>query len=457
MIDGINLEAEKDYLSVLLNSPEEVLVNAEKVRTDLFCDPFHQKVVRKIRALLLESSPIEISTVSNNSAEQEMLQSIKSRDGASENFDKFFNVLEECLIARELRSAMRDVKLGLTEDTKSEVVPSEILHKLNLDIETIEQRRTTSIFTASEIIDKVVQRYLDIHQAVSEGEEYINDNVISTPFSSFNELLKRGGLSGGDLIIIAAPTSTGKTELALNLMSSAGIDLEKRGFVYSLEMTKEPLVERILLERSGVDSFRLERGNINEVDIKRLQGAATLIKESGLIFEDNLSADIFDIITSIRKAHYKHSLDVVMIDYLQLIKSPSKQGSRNEEVASICRMLKQESTRLNVPFIVLSQLSRRHEIEGREPILSDLRDSGAIEQDADLVLFLFATSAERKSKTQTKTKGILAKQREGAVGEFYMMNHKTIQTFKEISPIEFKKGQRPSQKSGEDEDEEIPF
>jgi replicative DNA helicase len=456
MIDGVNLEAEKDLLSIFLNTPEMVIEHADKVRPDLFHDPFHKKLVATIRVNILDNKPIEVSALSNNKKEQRVIADLKLRDKSYEFFDSFYKILEEGLIARSLAKAVIGLKQRLSGDPDT-IVPSDVLHKLRVDLESMEQLRSTSIFSISEIVDKVVDRHLDIYQHVQDGVEYTKDNIIETPFPTLNSLLKRGGLSGGELIVVAAPTSTGKTEISLNLCSYAAIENKKKIFIYSLEMIKESLVERILLERSKVDSFKLERGIINEVDIKRLQASATTIKNSTMFFEDNQSADIFDIITSIRKAHYKHGLDLVMIDYLQLARNPASTGNRNDEVASISRLLKQEATKLQIPIILISQLSRRHLMEGREPALHDLRDSGEIEQNADTVLLLYATNQERKNKVQSKTKGLLAKQREGAIGDYFMLNHKTIQTFAEISELEFKKGQKKIVADDEDEDTSMPF
>lgn len=456
MMTGVNLEAEKDLLSIFLNTPEMVIEHAEKVKPDLFHDPFHKKLVGTIRVNILENRPIEISTLSNNKNEQQVITELKLRDKSHEFFDSFYKILEEGLIARSLTKTASTLKQRLSGDP-DKIIPSEILHKLRSDLDEMEQLRSTSIFSISEIIDKVVDRHMEIHQHVQDGKEYTKDNVVETPFASLNGLLKRGGLSGGELIVLAAPTSTGKTEFALNLSSYAAMDKGKNAFIYSLEMIKESLVERILLEKSKVDSFKLERGIINEVDIQRLQSAAQQIKTSQIFFEDNQSADVFDIITSMRKAHYKKKLHLAMIDYLQLVSNPASSGNRNDEVGSIARLLKKEATRLGIPVLLLSQLSRRHLLEGREPALHDLRDSGEIEQHADTVILLYSTNQERKNKVQAKTKGLVAKQREGAIGDFYMLNHKTIQTFEEITDLEFRKGQRASAKQQEDEDEDLPF
>jgi len=459
MIDKYNIEAEKDFISVILNYPEIIIHNVEKIRTELFFDPFHQKIISKIKSNILEDSPIEISTISNNPEEQEVLRSVKVRGQTEDRFDIFYKELEECLVARELISMSKTLITTLDSD-KQDAVPSELLHSIKNKVEDLEQIRTTSHYSASDVVDTVVDRYMSLYEAAADGRELVQEKVLQTQYQGLNNLLKRGGLSG-EYFILAAPTSTGKTEFALNVASHAAIDLRKRVFIYSLEMEKEKLVERLLLERSKVDSFKLERGKINDVDITRLRNSASLIRTSDIIFDDNMSGDIFDIVTSIRKAHHKKPLDLVVIDYLQLITNPINRGNRTNEVTNISRILKQESSRLGVTFIVLSQLSRLHLMEGREPELHDLRESGAIEQDADCVLFLYSTSQERKNKIQSKTKSLLKKQRDGSVGEFFLMNHKTIQTFEEIKEVEYNRGKISSSKKKqeveEEEDLNLPF
>ena len=284
MIDGVNLEAEKDIISIFLNSPEMVVEHAEKVHPDLFHDPFHKKLIGSIRVNVLENKPIEISTLSNNKNEQRAISDLKLRDKSHEFFNNFYYILEEGLIARRLAGLSTKLTQRLSGDP-DKIVPSEVMHQLRNELEQVEQSKSSTITSVAEIVDKVVDRHMDIYQHVQDGEEYTKDNIIETPYPSLNDLLKRGGLGGGEVIIVAAPTSTGKTELALNIASHAGIDNKKNVFVYSLEMIKESLVERILLERSKVDSFKLERGIINDVDIKRLHNAAALIKESNMFFK----------------------------------------------------------------------------------------------------------------------------------------------------------------------------
>jgi replicative DNA helicase len=451
MIKGINLEAEMDILSIVLNNEHVLLENSDKWSSNLFSDPFHVKLVDTVKKNVIEGLPIEISTLSSNANEQNAIRSLKLRDKAPEFFDNFYKILEECLIHRELDKLKDEIKNKLGQDD-DRVVPSELLHKIKIDLEDLEQLRTTSVYTPEDFMDSVLGRYLEIYDLAQQGIEYCPDSVVQTPFDGLNKILKRGGFLGGDLVIVAASPSTGKSEFALNLASHASIENEKNVFVYSLEMRKESLLERILLAESKVESFKLERGKLTTKDLEDLKIAAEVIKGCPMMFEDNLSGDVFDIITSIRKIHAKTPLKMVVIDYIQLVKYPLKVGSRNDEVAAISRLFKQEALRLDIPFIVLSQISRKPLHENREPDLSDLRDSGAIEQDADTVIFLHATAKERKRDFIWKTKALIRKQREGSTGDIFLENYKNIQTFKEINETQYK-----NSFDGDIDNDSIPF
>lgn len=432
-----NIEAEKDLLSVILCSPEIIIEKADKIKKDIFSHLFHQRMVKKIIELIIESAPIEVSTITNVEKEQEYLEHLKERRRKPEDFDHFYSVLEDCFVRRRLVDITSEAQSRLADERVSD--GSEILHKVRKELENIDEFRSSTIYTASDIVDDVLNRHLELIEKIKNGEEYKRTDVIQTPLGTFNKFLKGGGLPASSLIVLAATPSTGKTELALNIASFVAIDLDKCAFVYSLEMDKESLVERILQERAKVDSQKLSTGIVNEVELQRLKLAARDIRGSRLIFEDNLSGDIYDIISSIRKAHNKHKLDIVVVDYLQLIKTTDTKN-RAEELGTITRLLKQESVKLKVPFVVLSQLSRAHLHEKREPELRDLRESGSIEQDADVVLFLHTSNKERK-KPKVRTKAILGKQRNGPIGEFYLLNNKNIQLFTEIRKDEYEEGQ----------------
>lgn len=458
MSRGINLEAEKDFLSILLNNPGCIIENSEKVRPSLFYDPFHHKLAVTIRDNILQRVPIEISTLGKTEEEQERVREIRDRAIAFEHIDPFFAILESCFVYRELEKVAQDTASRLQDENKE---PADILGDLNLFVESINQKRSTSIFHAESFMDKIVDNYVENRRKFLSGEEVKKENIIETTIPGLNGLLINGGFHGPEFVVIAATPSVGKTEFALQLARESAVRQGKTVFVYSLEMKKEQLMERLLVAESGVPAMLLNKGQINELELASLQAAAARLKKSQLLFEENLSADIFDIISSVRRANNAHGLDLVIIDYLQLIKvSATKDGNRVAELSTITRLIKQECVKLNIPFVVLSQLSRAHLHEQREPDLRDLRDSGSIEQDTDTVAFLHATSKEKK-KMLIATKMILGKQRNGPIGDLYLENVKGIQTFREITESVYKQrmGGKVDTKGSDPQadDEEIPF
>lgn len=455
MADKYNIEAEKDLMSILLTNTTAVVEFSDKVDSDYFYDPFHKKIIKKMKNNLIEGSPNEISTLSNNRKEQSVLQEIKLRQKSKDYFNTFFSILEECLIARSLTKIKSNINTSLEKDI-DELRPSDVLNNVRASIEDIGNAKVTSICEGKEIVATVLNEYELNYKDYKDGIFSNRKGIVATPFDGLNKILKKRGLKGGDTIVIAATPSTGKTEIAINIAAYAAFDLNKNVFLSSLEMSKESLLERLILYQSQVPSDVLEEGTRTTEQWQKIIIAATKIKESNLMFEDNLSADIFDIITSIRKANSKNKLDLVVIDYLQLIQYNGNANTRNDELTAISRAIKQEAVRLGIPIIAISQLSRKHLTENREPELQDLRDSGAIEQDADVVIMLYATKTEKLNDKKTKTKGMVKKQREGPTGEFFLVNHKRVQTFMEISEYDYK-GKKDKFNTKKTEDDDLPF
>jgi replicative DNA helicase len=446
----LNLEAERDFLSLLLNYPNTIIENSDKIYMDLMSDPFHKKILSKIKGNVLTDVPITLSAITGNSNEQQHLRDIFIRNISAEYFDTFYNILEECFICRSLKQIASDV--GNKIEAEGVDVQS-LVHNVRSSLDNLDEKKSTSIYKASDMIDSIIDNHEQMKIDVEDGKDILDGVVVQSPLQGLNDLLLTNGFSKGDFIVVAATPSTGKTELALNIASHASITEDKNVFIYSLEMDKESLVERILLEQSKVDSFNLMRGLITDSDLIKIKEGGKRIKDSGLIFEDNLSANLWDLIASIKKADNRYGLDMVIIDYLQLIDVPGKHDV--QELTEITRVLKRESVRLKIPFLVLSQLSRTHLTEGREPDLRDLRGSGTIEQDADIVMFLYATNKEKKNTAFTKTKLILGKQRKGPIGEIYLENNKAIQTFTEVSQAKF--GIRKTHDNPDNEVNDLPF
>jgi replicative DNA helicase len=242
---------------------------------------------------------------------------------------------------------------------------------------------------------------------------------ISTGFKQLDKLL--GGLQRSDLIILAARPSMGKTAFALNLAEHIAVHEEKVVGIFSLEMSKEQLVDRLISSIGRVDSWKLRNGQLNEVDMSNLIHAQAQLAEARLFIDDAGLATVMEVRAKARRLQAEHGLDLIVIDYLQLMQGSAKNSdNRVQEVSEISRSLKALAKELNCPVIALSQLSRAVEARNdKRPMLSDLRESGSIEQDADAVMFLYREDYYNKNKEEHNhiTEVIISKHRNGPTGD----------------------------------------
>jgi replicative DNA helicase len=256
-----------------------------------------------------------------------------------------------------------------------------------------------------------VNAFLDPSQRVSG---------LSTGFAKFDEMT--GGLHGGELLILAARPSMGKTALALNIAQHVATHpkIRKPVAVFSLEMSSASLLTRLLCSAARVDQHKFRAGYLNADERRKLQVALADLTESPLYLDDTAGVNLMDIHSKLRRMQAEHGLSLVVIDYLQLMSNRGRNENRNQEVSALSRGLKLMAKDLNVPFLVLSQLSRASEtrIGDHKPQLSDLRDSGSIEQDADLVAFIFREEVYKRDREDLRGVAdlIIAKQRNGPIG-----------------------------------------
>ncbi len=234
-----------------------------------------------------------------------------------------------------------------------------------------------------------------------------------------------------DLVILAARPAMGKTSLGLNICAHAAIRAKKKVAVFSLEMSAEQLVRRLLAAEARVDQQRLTRGYLSRNDWPKLTAAAETIKQADLWIDDTPGITVMELSAKARRLKQEHGLDLVMVDYLQLMSGGRSVSSRTEEVSSISRGLKGIAKELGVPLLVLSQLSRRPEQRGsdRRPQLSDLRESGSIEQDADVVMFIVRPSVYDSEIDEREAQLVIAKQRNGPTGDIDLVFQKEFTRF----------------------------
>jgi replicative DNA helicase len=244
---------------------------------------------------------------------------------------------------------------------------------------------------------------------------------LSTGFAKFDEMT--GGLNGGELVILAARPSMGKTALAMNIAQHVAThpQMRKPVAVFSLEMSSASLMTRLLCSGARVDMHKFRAGYLNQDERRKLQVTLATMTESPLFLDDTAGVNLMDVHAKLRRMKNQHGLSLVVIDYLQLMSSRGRSENRNQEVSAISRGLKLLAKELDVPFLVLSQLSRAAETRPGDhtPQLSDLRDSGSIEQDADLVMFIYREEVYKRDREDLKGLAdiIIAKQRNGPIGK----------------------------------------
>jgi replicative DNA helicase len=262
--------------------------------------------------------------------------------------------------------------------------------------------------------------------------------------TGFTDLdVKTNGFQRSDLIIVAARPSMGKTAFCLNVAANAALEAGVPTAIFSLEMSRDQVVERLLASESFVDLSRLRSGSLRDDDYPKMSRAAGLLGTAPIWIDDTPAMTLLEVRSKARRLKAEHGIGLVILDYLQLLRGPSRTENRQEEISFISRSLKALARELDTPVVALSQLSRAPEQRGgdRRPMLSDLRDSGAIEQDADLVIFIYRpemypTLLEKEDVKEGVAEVILAKHRNGPTGTLKLAFHKQYTRFENYSERE---------------------
>jgi replicative DNA helicase len=417
-----NLDAERFLLGSILLNDAVYLQVAGAVDPEDFSLEKHRRIYARMKDLYDRGERIDRVTVANELMKHGQLESVDGLaylvsldNGLPElaNPDSYVRIVKDKSTLRKLIFSAQQV---INRCLVGEEEPDEILASAEETLLRLgEAQAKDQLSPPGSIVEKFpggVNAFLDPSQRVSG---------LGTGFRKFDEMT--GGLHGGELVIIAARPSMGKTALALNIAQHVAThpQIRKPVAVFSLEMSSASLLTRLLCAAARVDQHKFRAGFLNQEERRRLQVALAELTEAPLFLDDTPGVNLMDVHSKLRRMKNKHGLSLVVIDYLQLMGSQRRAENRNQEVSAISRGLKLMSKDLDVPFLVLSQLSRASETRpgGKHiPILSDLRDSGSIEQDADLVAFIHR--AELYDKDREDLKGlaelIVAKQRNGPIG-----------------------------------------
>ena len=413
-----SIEAEQSVLGSMLVDKEVIPIVMEILKPEDFYRPDHREIYEVVIELFDRSQPIDLITVSERLKLHgkleligglEYLSNIATAVPTTANVRNYSKIVEEKSLLRKLIRASSDI-VDLGFDASEEV--SYIIDRAEQGIFDILQKRSSQGFIP--IKDVLVDTFNKLE------ELYNNKGTITGISTGFVDLdFKTAGLHNTDLILIAARPAMGKTALALNLAQNVAVHSKVPVAVFSLEMSKEQLVNRMLSSEAMVDGSRMKTGQLEDNDWQKVAKALGPLSEAPIFIDDTPGVTITEIRAKCRRLKLEHNLGLVIIDYLQLMQgSKSKSENRQQEISEISRSLKMLAKEINVPVITLSQLSRAPETRtDHRPILSDLRESGAIEQDADIVMFLYRDdyyNPETDKKNIAEL--IIAKHRNGSTG-----------------------------------------
>lgn len=434
-----NIEAEESVLGACFLSKYALQKACESLTPDSFYDEKNGKIFAAMNALVDEKTPIDITTVTgylkkNNQLTEiggvEYLTEVLNFVPTASNIDYYIKNVEDASILRKLIETATDIA---SEGYRTDETVNEILDNSEKKILNIVKNRKSSEFRS---IKDILQKTQSDLERLSEHKGEVTG--LATGWYDIDKLTT--GLHPNELIIIAARPAMGKTVFALNLATHAAMTQDKSVALFNLEMSAEQLAMRIISSLGQVDGFKLRTGNLMNTDWKRINEAVSQLSNTNLVMDDTPGITIGEIRAKCRRlASSEKGLSLVVIDYLQLISGGKNYGAnRQQEVSDISRSLKTLAMELQVPVIALSQLSRSVEArEDKRPIMSDLRESGSIEQDADIVAFLYRDDYYKKEARNEDNTSIveliIGKHRNGPTATVELLFKKDTSTMLNLS------------------------
>jgi replicative DNA helicase len=431
-----NLEAEASLLGAILIDADALVKIADIVSVDDFFDPRHQRIYEAIIALYEHRSPIDVLTLADQLKNTGFLDMVGGPSYLTEltNFvptathvEQYAQLVAQKALRRRLIKASQELtQLGYDEAK---------------DLKELIEEAETRLFEVSQ--KHVKQNVISLEAILAESFDRLDElhkdkgkiRGVPTGFKDMDNIL--AGLQRSDLIVLAARPSMGKTALVLNLAHNVAVQAKEAVLFFSLEMSKEQLVDRLLSMESGVDAWNLRTGNLSDADFEKIGLAMGALSEAPIFIDDTPGITVSDLRTKARREAHKRPLGLIIVDYLQLMSGGSRFGgseNRVQEISEISRGLKGVARELNVPLIALSQLSRSVESRSPQiPQLADLRESGSIEQDADVVAFIYREDyynpeTERKNITDI----LIKKHRNGPTDNLELYFERDKQRFRSL-------------------------
>lgn len=425
-----NVESEQSILGSILLDKDAIITVTETIKPDDFYKEAHKIIYECMITLSNKGEPIDLITLTEELRKQGHLNdiggisyitSLSTIVPTTSNVKYYADIVKEKSVLRKLIKASNEIiNLGYSGATKIE----DVLEQAEKSIFDISQEKTSDDFKSINLV------LMDAYDMIEKL--YTNKSDVTGITTGFKDLNKKiNGLQRTDLILIAARPAMGKTAFSLNLVQNAALKGDASVAVFSLEMSKEQLVQRMLSSQSSVELKKIKTGTLNDNDWPRIIDAMAVLSDAKIHIDDTPGIKISELRSKCRKLKIEKGLDLVLIDYLQLMEGEGNNESRQQEISKISRSLKILAKELNCPVVALSQLSRAPEQRAdHRPMLSDLRESGAIEQDADIVMFLYRDEyyhADSESKNIGEV--IIAKNRHGETGSVELVWLGEVQRF----------------------------
>lgn len=426
-----NLDAEKSVLGSMLLDKDAVINVANILRPEYFYDPAHRDIYLAVTELFEEGMPIDIVTLSDRLKAKKLLKRIGGRTYLTDlvsivptaaHAEEYANIVRGSALRRELiSSASKITQLSFDEELEIQ----EVVDQSEQLLFGVAQAGISSHFVHIKDLLK------DAYERAERADQKISSLGISTGFKGLDLLL--GGFQNSDLIIVAARPSVGKSSLSLDFLRHAALVEKKKVAYFSLEMGKDQIVDRLVGMQAEVPFWEARTGRLDDEKFERMANAMGRLAESEIYIDDKPGQSINEIRTKARRLAIERGVEIIFVDYLQLLHADSRDG-RTHEVSMISQGLKNIARELEVPLVALSQLSRAIESrQSRRPQLSDLRESGSIEQDADVVMFI---DREETYNPETEKKGIadliVAKHRNGPTGDLELAWLHKIASFRNL-------------------------
>ena len=440
-IPAQNLEAEASLLGALLLDKEALIKVGDIIQADDFYKEANGMIYQAILNLFKKHEPVDILSIANRLEEKKQLKNIGGKTYLAEltagvpnssHVVSYANIIKKKATLRRLNRAASDIsEFTFSEEDDVEV----ILDKAEQRLFAISQKALQKNFIPIKtVLGETFQRIDELHKSGGVGTR-----GIPTGYNDLDKLLS--GMQKSDLIILAARPSVGKTTFALDLVRNIAITSKVPVGIFSLEMSKEQLVDRLLASQAEVDLWKMRTGklsdNDDDDDFPRIGRAMGILSEAPIFIDDSPNLNIMEIRTKARRLKMEHNLGFLIVDYLQLMDSGGNTEGRVQEISAISRGLKQIAREIDIPVLAVSQLSRA--VESRSPAipkLADLRESGSIEQDADIVIFIYRKSKDKSQECTEEEKHLaelhIDKHRNGPTGRINLYFDENRVSFKNL-------------------------